>query len=195
MKSSVASQTSSAGVAPSRRLVVPASWIAVAAGGVTLAACAPEVMRAPAPGDRAPEFSAVTIDGGDSLSSADLLGAPYVLNIWATWCAPCREEMPELQQLHDKYSGQGFQVIGVSVDDESAGPQIQEFADEYGITFPLYHDRTWEIMDAYLLPGLPSSFLIDADGNVVRKWNGPFHPMEEGVQADVRALLPDSGDG
>lgn len=194
MKSSVASQTL-AGVAPPRHLVVPASWVVAAAVYATLAACAPEVMRAPGPGDRAPHFSAVTIDGGDSIDSADLLGGPYILNIWATWCAPCRDEMPELQQLHDKYSGQGFQVVGVSVDDESAGPQIREFAAEYGISFPLYHDRTWEIMDAYLLPGLPSSFLIDGDGTVVRKWNGPFHPMEEGVQDDVRALLPESDDG
>ena len=67
-------------------------------------------------GDEVPAFAALTLDG-EEFDGGDLVGAPYMLNIWATWCAPCRHEMPELQELHDTYSEQGFQVVGVSVDD------------------------------------------------------------------------------
>ena len=152
------------------------------------AACAVPEVQIPEVGGAAPPFAAVTLDGTE-VSNADLLGAPYMLNIWATWCAPCREEMPELQELHDEYSGQGFRVVGVSVDDRGATDQIRAFIDEIDITFPIYHDPSWEIMDTYLLLGLPGSFLIDAGGRIARKWTGPFRPMEPDVQADVGALL------
>lgn len=158
-----------------------AAWTAACAGG--------ETTRAPVAGDPAPDFAAVTL-AGDSVGRDDLLGAPYMLNIWATWCAPCRHEMPELQELHDAYADRGFRVVGVSVDDRSARDQIRAFADDLGITFPLYHDTSWQIMDAYFLPGLPGSFLVDAEGRIARKWTGPFRPMAADVQEDVRALLP-----
>ncbi len=156
---------------------------------VCAAGCAVPEVRAPEVGGPAPPFAAVGLDGRE-VASADLLGTPYILNIWATWCAPCRREMPELQELHNAYSDRGFQVVGVSVDDRGAADQIRSFIDEIGITFPIYHDPSWEIMDSYLLLGLPGSFLIDAEGRIARKWTGPFRPMEEDVQDDVRALLP-----
>ncbi len=147
---------------------------------------------APEVGSVAPPFEAMTLEG-DAVASADLAGAPYMLNIWATWCAPCREEMPALQQLHDAYDDRGFQVVGVSVDDSGSRDLIESFTEEAGITFPVYHEPSWEIMDAYLLLGLPGTFLIDREGLIVRKWTGPFQPMEEEVQEDVRALLDPVG--
>lgn len=152
------------------------------------AACSVDEFRPLESGDDAPPFTAVTLQGAET-GSDDLLGAPYLLNIWATWCAPCREEMPELQQLHDAYAERGFQVVAVSVDNRSATDQILAFLEEHGIDFPVWHDPTWAIQDAYLLLGLPGSFLIDADGRIVRKWPGPFKPMDEDVQEDVRRLL------
>lgn len=154
-----------------------------------LATCVPGELRAPQAGDPAPPFTALALDHGSEFSSAELLGAPYLLNVWATWCAPCRYEMPELQQLHDAYSARGFQVVGVSVDGRSDGPLIQEFAAEVGVSFPLYHQPSQEIMDAYFLNGLPASFLVDAEGRIARKWPGQFHPMADDVRADVEALL------
>lgn len=155
----------------------------------TLACEVPDV-RVPEVGGAAPPFTAVNMDGTEVVS-ADLLGAPYMLNIWATWCAPCRQEMPELQELHDAYQDQGFRVVAVSVDDRGATEQIVAFTEELGLTFPIYHDPTWEIMESYLLLGLPGSFLIDSEGLIARKWTGPFRPMEADVQRDVQALLPD----
>ena len=107
-------------------------------------------------GDPAPGFAATTLDGAP-VTGDDLLGAPYMLNIWATWCAPCRKEMPELQELHDAYAGQGFRVVGVSVDDKGSADLIGEFTEELQIGFPIFHDPSWEIVDAYFLLGLPGT--------------------------------------
>ena len=115
-----------------------------------------------------------------------------MLNIWATWCAPCREEMPELQELHDHYADRGFRVVGVSVDDRGSVDVIESFTEELGIGFPIYHDPSWEIVDSYFLLGLPGTFLVDSEGMVVRRWLGPFRPMEADVREDVQALLPAS---
>jgi len=163
--------------------------VLVAAPGLAAAgACVPEVPGPVGAGDVAPPFSAVALDGAE-FRAADLLGAPYMLNVWATWCAPCRHEMPELQELHDAYAPQGFQVVGVSVDDRGAADLIQAFLDETGVTFPILHDPSSEIMYRYGLLGLPGSFLVDADGVVARKWAGQFRPMAPDVQESVRALL------
>lgn len=162
--------------------------LALMAAPAVAGACVPEVPGPVGAGDAAPPFSAVALDGAE-FQSADLLGAPYMLNVWATWCAPCRHEMPELQQLHDAYAAQGFRVVGVSVDDRGAAGLIQEFLDEVGVTFPVFHDPSSEIMYSYGLLGLPGSFLVDADGVVARKWAGQFRPMAPDVQESVQALL------
>lgn len=161
----------------------------ITVAAAVLAACNVDDFRPLEVGDAAPPFTAFTLDGTET-GSADLLGGPYMLNIWATWCAPCREEMPELQELHDTYADRGFQVVAVSVDGRSDRDQIVAFMEEFGLDFPVWHDPTWAIQDTYFLFGLPGSFLIDAEGRIVRKWLAPFRPMEEDVQEDVRALLP-----
>lgn len=163
------------------------SVIALAAA-LAWAACSMPDFKPLEPGDEVPAFTAATLDGGE-FESAELAGTPYLLNIWATWCAPCRHEMPELQQLHEAFSGQNFQVVGVSVDDRGSRETIKEFLAEVGVTFPIYHDPSWEIQDTYGLLGLPGSFLMDAEGRLVRKWMGPFKPMDEDVLEDVRRLV------
>ena len=163
------------------------AWVAVAVVAAA-AACEVPAARAPEVGALAPSFVVGTLEGGE-LPSEEFLGGPYLLNIWATWCAPCRREMPHLQDLHDAYADQGFQVVGVSVDDGTPADLIRAFAAELAISFPLYHDVESAIMDHYMLLGLPGSFLIDADGRIARKWTGPFDAMADDVQADVQALI------
>ena len=163
------------------------SLVAVIAA-LAWAACAVPDFKPLEPGHKVPAFNASTLDG-DKFDGADLVGAPYMLNIWATWCAPCRHEMPELQELHDTYADQGFQVVGVSVDDRGARETIREFLDEIGVDFPIYHDPSWEIADKYGLLGLPGTFLVDAEGRFVQRWTGGFKPMAEGVQESVRGVL------
>lgn len=118
----------------------------------------------------APAFSAAALDGG-TVSLADYGGKVVVLNFWATWCEPCKRELPALEQAHQTYGEQGLAIIGVNLtDDELAqgGDQakIDAFLGQYGVTYPMALDLTGEITDAYRVFPLPTSFFIDQQGNI-----------------------------
>jgi cytochrome c biogenesis protein CcmG, thiol:disulfide interchange protein DsbE len=155
-------------------------------------ACAPESgsFRPLEAGDPAPEFGAPVLDG-DSLHIASLLGEPVLLNVWATWCPPCREEMPALQALHERYGSRGLRILGVSVDSRGSEQTIRRFIAEGGYTFTILHDESDTVSRLFRTIGVPETFLIDADGIVVRRWIGRFDPLAEDVVADIERLLPD----
>lgn len=156
-------------------------------GVLLLTGCGAD-LKPPEVGEVAPPFSAFAMDGS-AVSSEDLTGSPYMLNVWATWCGPCRKEMPDLQRLHDTYADRGFSVVGVSVDNRSAKGAIEMFLEDLDIGFPILHDPSAAIQDTYFLLGLPGTFLIDGNGVITRKWMGPFLPLADDVREDVEALL------
>ena len=118
-------------------------------------------------GEPAPNFQAHTV-GADPVvrSLDDYAGQLVLLNVWATWCWPCQEEMPSIQRLHEEYGDRGLRVVAVSVDDPSQKDEILAFAEDFGLTFEILHDEAGDIMQTYQLLGLPESFLIDADGTI-----------------------------
>lgn len=128
----------------------------------------------------APDFSAITMDSvPQTRTLADYGGEVVLLNIWATWCAPCRWEMPSMQALHEQFAGRGLRVVAVSIDHPAAGDAIREFAESYGLTFEILHDTTGAIRRAYGTRGIPETAVIGRDG-VIRKrvagaelWNSP----------------------
>ena len=122
---------------------------------------------------------------GQQVNLKQYAGKPVLLNFWATWCGPCKYEIPELVALQDKYRNEGFTVLGVSIDDPA--DELKAFAAEYKMNYPvLMADQA--IQDAYgPLFAIPVTFFIKADGSVCRKHFGPV----DGTQADstVRALF------
>ena len=136
-------------------------------------------------GVEAPDFSAMTIDSVPSVKSlADYKGQVVLLNIWATWCAPCRIEMPSIEQLHKTYGPRGLKIIGVSVDDPHTEPQIRDFVRQYGLTFQILHDTMGQdgvISRAYQATGYPETVIIGRDGLIRKKligasdWNSPLN--------------------
>lgn len=126
-------------------------------------------------GEPVPAYAAPTLEG-DSLALADLQGSPVLLNLWATWCGPCREEMPDLQALHEDYRAAGLRVVGVSIDQASAGGAVRTFLDEHAITFTVLHDPQGRITRMFRTVGVPETFLIGADGRLVARWIGPIDP-------------------
>ncbi len=122
-------------------------------------------------GDPAPDFTLPTLADGE-LSLVDLRGKVVLLNFWATWCGPCRQETPDLQRLYQKYRDQDFVVLGVSVDDEDTVDKVPGFIDEYALTYPIVLDTDFEVSSpsngTYDVRGIPSTYLIDAEG-IVRK--------------------------
>lgn len=124
--------------------------------------------------ETAPDYAAARLEGGPDLALADLRGDVVVLNGWATWCEPCREEMPFLQQLHDDYAADGLRVVGVSIDRCDADERIREFAADMGVSFTLLHDSKNEFTRTFRASGVPETLLIDRNGSIVRRWQGPL---------------------
>ena len=92
-----------------------------------------------------------------------------MLNIWATWCGPCRIEMPSIQALQQSLGPKGLKIVAVSVDDPGSEEAIRDFAKEYGLTFEILHDPTGKIQKAYQTTGVPETFVIGRDGVIRRK--------------------------
>lgn len=139
-------------------------------------------------GTQAPEYAAPTL-AGDTLALTDLQGEAVVLNIWATWCPPCREEMPSLQRLQDRYAEDGLHVIGVSIDRRSAAGEVRSFIDDNALSFTILHDAEERITRTFRTVGVPETILLDREGQVVKRWIGMIDAMDESVQSAVRAAL------
>lgn len=174
-----------------------AQWAAVVVVVLVLgggAVAATRVLRgelsAVAVGSRAPNFSAYTIDSMPRVRTlADYAGHVVLLNVWATWCEPCRVEMPSMEALHKDFSAKGLRVVAVSIDQIAGPPQIREYARELGLTFDILHDSSQAISRAYQVHGYPQSFVIGRDGTIRRKWIGAENWNSPSNRALVAALL------
>jgi thiol-disulfide isomerase/thioredoxin len=126
-------------------------------------------------GKRAPDFRALDVASGDSVTfREEYAGQVTLVNIWATWCPPCREEMPAMQRLYDALKDKGFRIAAVSIDEGNI-KDVTAFTSSLGITFDILHDKSGRIEQIYQTTGYPESFLIDKNGIIVRKQIGD-HP-------------------
>jgi cytochrome c biogenesis protein CcmG, thiol:disulfide interchange protein DsbE len=147
-------------------------------------------------GTAAPVFTVQDMDG-NLVSLADLRGDVVLLNIWATWCPPCREEMPSMQRLHEMLSPEGLRVVAVSIDarpggQDSAGRpggDVRAFAESMDLTFDIWLDPPGGIQRTYRTTGVPESFVIDRRGNIVKKVIGPTDWDSEANVELIRRLL------
>ncbi|PYO46869.1 MAG: thiol-disulfide oxidoreductase ResA [Gemmatimonadetes bacterium] len=137
-------------------------------------------------GSKAPDFTAFTIDSTPKIKTlADYRGRVLMINVWATWCLPCRVEMPSIEALHKAYGPKGLKIVAVSIDDPGTEPAIRAFAKQYGLTFEILHDPKGAITQAYDISGYPETFIVGRDGIIRKKlmtatdWNSP----------DARALV------
>jgi cytochrome c biogenesis protein CcmG/thiol:disulfide interchange protein DsbE len=123
----------------------------------------------PRVGEAAPVFQLNTL-GGQPLSLADLKGHPVLMNFWASWCPPCRAEMPDLDKVAREYQGQGLVVLAVNLQEDA--PTARRYAETLGLAFQdsIVLDSQGVVANRYNLTGLPTSYFIDADG-IIRDWN------------------------
>jgi thiol-disulfide isomerase/thioredoxin len=133
--------------------------------------------------DPAPEFKLSALDG-KPLTLAALEGKVIFLNFWATWCGPCRAEIPDLIALQDRYKDR-LQIIGLNVDDEQA--DIQKYVEEMGINYPVAMTSNDLRIQYGGIPALPTSFVLDTEGRVVQKHVGLWNPAV--YETEIRALL------
>lgn len=139
-------------------------------------------------GSRAPDFHAIDLGSARPKTIADYRGKVLLVNIWATWCEPCRAEMPAIERLHHLVTDTTFRIVSVSIDKADSGT-VMAFAREYGLTFPILQNQSGDIQDIYQTTGVPESFVVDKSGVIVKKvigaaeWDGPVN-----VQL-IRSLL------
>jgi cytochrome c biogenesis protein CcmG, thiol:disulfide interchange protein DsbE len=136
----------------------------------------------------APAYSAATLNG-DSVHLADLRGQPVLLNVWATWCAPCRVEIPELQALHERHGAQGLRVVGVTVDSRAAINDVHQFIQEFGMTYDVWWDPDHTVLNRFGGAGVPLTVLIDRDGTIAWRHLGMFQRGDPELVAALERTL------
>lgn len=149
---------------------------------------AQRALAAPSIGAKAPVFEAVDLAGAP-VSLAGLTGQVVVLNVWATWCQPCRLETPVLQALHAAMAPQGVRVVGVSIDGPGSAPDVEDFRREFGVTYDLWLDPQKEVQVRFLTIGVPETFVLDRAGVIRYRHIGPVAAGDTALQAAVRAAL------
>jgi len=137
-------------------------------------------------GDRAPDFKIVT-DGGRSITRSNFGGRLLVLNFWATWCPPCIEEMPSLNEFQRRLASQGVVVLGVSVD--KSEKVYREFLRKANVSFQTARDPEADISAEYGTFKFPETYVIDSKGRVVQKHIGARNWSDEQLLTEIRALL------
>lgn len=153
-------------------------------------------------GRPAPEFQATNLEG-EPVRLSEYRGKVILVNVWATWCDPCRDEMPSIERLYHEVrampGGEDFEILAVSVDASRERPdplgrsamssELAAFAEELGLTFPIVHDPRGRIQGTYQTTGVPESFLIGRDGVIYLKFAGPTEWDAPQYVEQIRRLL------
>jgi cytochrome c biogenesis protein CcmG/thiol:disulfide interchange protein DsbE len=187
---SAAHEASAMGGGPPAAIV---RWLAV---GIVLAAgfllilqseeTTPQITR----GATAPDFELPRLSDGAQVRLADLRGTVVLVNFWATWCKPCEDEMPSMERLYRELHPSGFEMLAVSVDEETA--LVREFAARLGISFPVLLDPSQDVSKRFQTMGFPESLLLDRDGVVVERYVGPRDWDHPGFAARIQKLIAGS---
>jgi len=137
-------------------------------------------------GQVAPDF-ALKSSTGENLRLSEYRGDVVMINFWATWCGPCRQEMPLLDELYTRYERVGFNLLGVNIDDDSR--RAMQMIDELGVNFPVLFDSRKEVSKLYEVEAMPVTVLVDREGNVRYVHHGYKPGYEDKYLDQVRSLL------
>ncbi len=138
---------------------------------------------------KAPNFTLKTTDG-KTVELSKLKGKAVIVNFWATWCGPCRREIPGFVNIYEKYKAKGLEIVGISVDRDGVGV-VKQYLEKNKVTYPIVWDDKG-VADAYgklfgAIDGIPTTFFVDRSGNVVDKYIGSME--ESAFEAKVKKLL------
>ena len=140
----------------------------------------------PEVGKLAPDFKLIGLDKQE-VSLSDFRGKPVLINFWASWCGPCRIEMPFLQEIHEKWAGKGLVVLGVNLQENPTS--VKKFVENAGLTFPILLSPGNAVPLAYNIRGIPATFLIDADGVIRDIKIGAFSGVGE-IESKLAKIMP-----
>jgi cytochrome c biogenesis protein CcmG, thiol:disulfide interchange protein DsbE len=138
--------------------------------------------------ERAPALELPKLSGGGRGSLADYRGEVVVLNFWASWCEPCREESPLLERWHRRMAGKGGTVLGIDVLDVTG--DAQDFIDEYGLSYPMLKDKDGDALESFGVVAYPETFVIDREGRITAVRRGPVD--DAFMRTEVASLLEET---
>jgi cytochrome c-type biogenesis protein len=162
--------------------------LTVAVAAAFLAACDAPKDLGVVIGREAPAYAANTL-AGDSTSLAALRGKVVLLNVWATWCHPCRDEIPQLEALHKQHAARGLEVVGVSVDAAGTEAGVRSFIRDFQMTYPVWFDPDERVSARFLTIGVPETFLIDRAGVIRWRKIGPITPRDSSLARAIELAL------
>jgi peroxiredoxin len=142
-------------------LILGLAWIFISADKTGTSTSG--MISAPQQGFIAPDFELATTTG-KTVKLSDLHGQPILINLWTTWCPPCRAEMPAIEKVYNEYKDDGLVVLAINMTYQDAATDIPAFVNEYSLTFPILLDESGSVGTSYQLRSLPSSFFIGRDG-------------------------------
>lgn len=151
----------------------------------------------------APEYTARVLGSTEEISLASLRAQVVLLNTWATWCSPCRKEMPDFENFYGKYRERGLTVVGVNIDEGQADENVERYVEAIGVSFPVWRDPQNRFGKRFRVLGVPETFLIDREDGIVQHWRGPMDPstpenlklIEAVLAAPVKTASAPQGNG
>ena len=147
---------------------------------------APAHTQAPQVGKPAPDFQLPNLEG-QAISLSGVRGKPVLLNFWATWCGPCRAEMPYLQQVYEEWSGKGLEVLAINIGESPS--EVKRFLQTYNLSLPVLLDTKEATARKYNITGIPTTFFIDKDGIIQEKIIGAF-PSKGVIEKHLVKIIP-----
>lgn len=145
-----------------------------------------EVVTGKEIGAPAPDFT-LKSQAGDNVKLSELVGNVLLINFWASWCGPCKEEMPLLEEIHQKYKDLGFSVVAINVDENTA--LAEKFLSTISVTFPVLYDNSAKVSQLYDVDAMPTTVMVDRDGNM-RFFHKSFKAgYEKHYEQEVKALV------
>ena len=163
----------------------PMNWIKPILFAVTMLFATGQLQAASSTGP-APDFT-LKSSTGKNIKLSELRGQVVMINFWASWCGPCRQEMPLLDQLYQRYQPMGFTLLGVNVEEDSSA--ADKILKEIPVSFPVLYDNNSKVSESYQVQAMPSTFLIDRDGKLRYLHKGYKPGTEDEYQQQIRELI------
>jgi len=158
----------------------------VLTSGLVMAGCSPSSAQGVEVGNLAPDFQLPNLDG-QTVSLSNLQGKPVLINFWATWCSPCRGEMPYIQEIYEEWSDKGLVVLTINIGESPS--QVEKFMESQQLSLPVLLDTKQATAREYNIVGIPTTFFIDKDGIIQEKIIGAFQSKTQ-IEKRLSKIIP-----
>ena len=168
------------------KVMLVITLVSVLTPGLVMVGCSPSSAQGVEVGNLAPDFQLQNLDG-QTVSLGNLQGKPVLINFWATWCPPCRDEMPYIQEIYEEWSDKELVVLAINIGESSS--KVEEFIQSHNLSFTVLLDTKQDVAQRYNITGIPTTFFIDKDGIIQDKVIGPFQNKTQ-IENRLGKIMP-----